>query len=55
MVVWFAHVRVGHRQLSILKYPPTSYLGGGFSLPDVWLGVGLLDNRADLFSLEYVF
>ena len=32
MVVWFAHVRVGHRQLSILKYPPTSYLGGGFSL-----------------------
>ena len=37
MVVWFAHVRVGHRQLSILKYPPTSYLGGGFSLPDVWM------------------
>ena len=35
MVVWFAHVRVGHRQLSILKYPPTSYLGGGFLLADV--------------------
>ena len=23
MVVWFAHVRVGHRQLSIPKKPPT--------------------------------
>ena len=45
MVVWFAHVRVGHRQLSILKYPPTSYLGGGFSLPDVW-------NMLDLFVAE---
>ncbi len=32
MVVWFAHVRVGHRQLSIPDYPPTSYLDGGFSL-----------------------
>ena len=31
MVVWFAHVRVGHRQLSIPENPPTSYLGGGFS------------------------
>ena len=32
MVVWFAHVRVGHRQLSIPENPPPSYLGGGFSL-----------------------
>lgn len=32
MVVWFAHVRVGHRQLSIPENPPTSYLGGGISL-----------------------
>ena len=30
MVVWFAHVRVGHRQLSILKYPPTLACRGIF-------------------------
>ena len=30
MVVWFAHVRVGHRQLSILKYPPTRERWGIF-------------------------
>ena len=35
MVVWFAHVRVGHRQLSITDLPPTSYLVGGFSLPAI--------------------
>ena len=34
MVVWFAHVRVGHRQLSILDKPPT-LIRWGFSLPDV--------------------
>jgi hypothetical protein len=31
MVVWFAHVRVGHRQLSILKSPQRLSVGG-FSL-----------------------
>ena len=35
MVVWFAHVRVGHRQLSIPDLPPTSYLVGGFSLATI--------------------
>uniref|UniRef100_UPI001D1164A3 hypothetical protein n=1 Tax=Psychrobacter arcticus TaxID=334543 RepID=UPI001D1164A3 len=32
MVVWFAHVRVGHRQLSIPEKPPSTYVEGGFSL-----------------------
>ena len=36
MVVWFAHVRVGHRQLSIPRKPPLTYVRGGFLLPAVW-------------------
>ena len=32
MVVWFAHVRVGHRQTLIAKSPLRSR-GGGFFLP----------------------
>ena len=32
MVVWFAHVRVGHRQLPIPKTPPYISKGGGFGL-----------------------
>ncbi|MEJ6067706.1 hypothetical protein MT378_08165, partial [Psychrobacter sp. 16-Bac2893] len=34
MVVWFAHVRVGHRQLSILDKPPL-LMQRGFSF--VWI------------------
>ena len=30
MVVWFAHVRVGHRQLPIPKHPLYSFKGGVF-------------------------
>ena len=30
MVVWFAHVRVGHRQLPIPKHPPYISKGGVF-------------------------
>ena len=44
MVVWFAHVRVGHRQLSILKYPPTSYLVGGFSLSVFYFSYNRFSN-----------
>ena len=32
MVVWFAHVRVGHRQLPIPKKPLFINLSGGFFL-----------------------
>ena len=32
MVVWFAHVRVGHRQLPIPKHPPCISKGGVFLL-----------------------
>ena len=40
-------MRVGHRQLSILKYPPTSYLVGGFSLP--------VKNASMMFNLACTY
>lgn len=47
MVVWFAHVRVGHRQLSILKYPPTLACRGIFFVRGLVtvLGVGKFDQQ----------
>ena len=42
MVVWFAHVRVGHRQLPIPK-SPRSYRVGAFSCVVVLLMGGLLN------------
>ena len=47
MVVWFAHVRVGHRQLSILKYPPTLACRGFFFVCGLVtvLGAGCFDQQ----------
>ena len=50
MVVWFAHVRVGHRQLSILDKAPFALALGAFLC--VWFGDNSLINSRQSHSVK---
>ncbi|VXB00809.1 hypothetical protein ENHYD8BJ_120025 [Enhydrobacter sp. 8BJ] len=49
MVVWFAHVRVGHRQLPIPNHPP--YISKGvFAL---WVALKDSEKKINVFITDF--